>query len=246
MTVVEYDGDVPPLNLNRYADPALIERLATLCAHTLMLNSRNEFQPVLLDEGAQKQFRFAETFHTETLNSKEVPEVEKALWSRRNEKAYRIAALLAVGCNPYGPVIDEEQAEWALNFEYENTVRLISAFEEGEVGEQATSEDVRIKRTIDAFAEYCRKQWGELKSYNVRGDLHEKGIVTYTYIHKKLAATAPFKKQNYQEPTKLIQAALKTLCERGDIVELSPAVLSKEYGFSGKAYMIANPKTFVI
>lgn len=246
MTVVEYNGDVPPLNLNRYTDPELVERLATLCAHTLMLNSRNEFQPVLLDEGAQKQFRFAETFHTETLNSKAVSEVEKALWSRRNEKAYRVAALLAVGCNLYGPVIDEEQAEWALNFEYENTLRLISAFEEGEVGEQATSEDVRIKRTIDAIAEYCRKQWAELKSYNVRGDLHEKGIVTYTYIHKKLAATAPFKKQNYQEPTKLIQAALKTLCERGDIVELSPAVLSKEYGFSGKAYMIANPKTFII
>ncbi len=245
MTVVEYTGEVPPLNLYRYTNPELVEKLAVLCSHTLLLSSRNEFQEVLLDDGARKQFKYAEEFHLEQMNSKLIPETEKALWSRRNEKAYRIAALTAIGCSPYAPIINEHQSRWALEFEETNTLRLINAFEDGEIGEQATSEELRIKRTIGVISEYLQKQWAELKSYSVRGDLHEKRIVTYTYIHRRLAATAPFKKKNYQEPTKLIKEALTILCERGDLREVSIAVLARDYDFNGKAYVIANPSTFI-
>lgn len=172
-------------------------------------------------------------------------EITRQLWNRAHIKALKLAALVAVGCNPYEPTITPDIALWAIQIEKTNVRNLQSRFESGEVGE-TSSEDLRIRRVIEAIATYCLKPWTDLRSYNVQGHLHESRIVTYTYIHKKLAATAPFKKQNNQEPTKLIKEALRTLVERGDVVEVSKAVLAKDYGFNGVAYMVANPKAFGI
>lgn len=172
-------------------------------------------------------------------------EVTRHLWNRAHLKALKLAALVAVGCNEYMPTITPEFALWAMQIEKANVRNLLARFEAGEVGE-TSSEDMRVKRVIGAIIAYCQKPWPELKSYDVRGDLHEKRIVTYTYIHKKLAATAPFKKQNNQEPTRLIKEALRTLVDRGDIVELSKAVMARDYQFNGLAYMVANHKAFGI
>ncbi len=237
MSVVEFTGDVPPLNLNRYTDPALVERLATLCSHTLSLRHRHEFQEVLLDEGAQRQFKWAEEFHLEQMNSKLIPEVEKALWSRRNEKAYRIAALIAVGCNAYGPVINEQQAAWALGFEEANTLRLISAFEEGEVGEQATSEATQQKRVMAVIKDWFSKPWAELERYKInKGELmRASGVIPYSYISKRLTNDAAFKNAKLGA-TATLKKTIDELFKRGDLQRVTPKDVQDRFNTTSECY----------
>ncbi len=245
-TSIEYRGERPPLQEDRLEAPSpyLAERLATICNHCLNLNQRGQPVEVRLSDEARAMFDEFDTQCDSHINGAK-NEVTRHLWNRAHLKALKLAALVAVGCNEYMPTITPEFALWAMQIEKANVRNLLARFEAGEVGE-SSSEDMRVKRVIGAIIAYCQKPWPELKSYDVRGDLHEKRIVTYTYIHKKLAATAPFKKQNNQEPTRLIKEALRTLVDRGDIVELSKAVMARDYQFNGLAYMVANHKAFGI
>ena len=245
-TSIEYRGERPPLQEDRLEAPSpyLAERLATICGHCLNLNQRGQPVEVQLSDEARAMFDEFDTQCDSHINGAK-NEVTRHLWNRAHLKALKLAALVAVGCNEYMPTITPEFALWAMQIEKANVRNLLARFEAGEVGE-TSSEDMRVKRVIGAIIAYCQKPWPELKSYDVRGDLHEKRIVTYTYIHKKLAATAPFKKQNNQEPTRLIKEALRTLVDRGDIVELSKAVMARDYQFNGLAYMVANHKAFGI
>lgn len=245
-TSIEYRGERPPLQEDRLEAPSpyLAERLATICNHCLNLNQRGQPVEVQLFDEARAMFDEFDTQCDAHINGAK-NEVTRHLWNRAHLKALKLAALVAVGCNEYMPTITPEFALWAMQIEKANVRNLLARFEAGEVGE-TSSEDMRVKRVIGAIIAYCQKPWPELKSYDVRGDLHEKRIVTYTYIHKKLAATAPFKKQNNQEPTRLIKEALRTLVDRGYIVELSKAVMARDYQFNGLAYMVANHKAFGI
>lgn len=245
-TIVEYRGDRPDRNEDACAvpSPELVAKLSELCSYALMLNQPGH-QPVNVQLTIEAQVMFDEFDMYADEQIRGNGEITRQLWNRAHIKALKLAALVAVGCNPYEPTITPDIALWAIQIEKTNVRNLQSRFESGEVGE-TSSEDLRIRRVIEAIATYCLKPWTDLRSYNVQGHLHESRIVTYTYIHKKLAATAPFKKQNNQEPTKLIKEALRTLVERGDVVEVSKAVLAKDYGFNGVAYMVANPKAFGI
>ena len=219
-------------------------KLAELCAHCLMLNQPGQTPvTVQLSDEARAMFDEFNSYADEQIRGK--GEVTRQLWNRAHLKALKLAALVAVGWNPYMPTITPDFALWAIQLEKASIRNLLARFEAGEVGEMS-SEDIRVKRVIGAIIAYCQKPWHELKSYDVRGDLHEKRIVTYTYIHKKLAATAPFKKQNNQEPTRLIKEALRTLVDRGDIVEISKVVMARDHQFNGLAYMVANHKAFGI
>lgn len=242
---IEYNGPRIGLQYERIEAPdeRTTKLLAELCAYSLALNSQGKVQTVALDPNAESIFDAFEDECTDEIN-KSASEITRHLWNRSHIRALRLAALASIGwAGPYNPIIGEDAAQWAINIERASVRLILSRFEAGEVGEGST-EELRIKRTIEAIKSYVQRPWSELRSYGVRGDLHERRIIPYSYLQIKLSSTAPFKKQNFQEPTKLIQAALKTLCERGDLQEVSPAVLSKEYEFNGKAYMVSNPKTF--
>ena len=51
-----------------------------------------------------------------------------------------------------------------------------------------------------------------------------------------------FKKEGYLDQSDLLKKTLKVLVERGDIAEISKAVLAKDHNFSGGAFALSNPK----
>ena len=171
------------------------------------------------------------------MNSKLIPEVEKALWSRRNEKAYRIAALIAVGCNAYGPVINECQAEWALGFEEANTLRLISAFEEGEVGEQATSEATQQKRVMAVIKDWFSKPWAELERYSInKGELmRASGVIPYSYVSKRLTNDAAFKNAKLGA-TATLKKTIDELFKRGELLRVAPKDVQDKFNTTSECY----------
>lgn len=242
-TVIEYVGERVPLQELRtdMPSPTLKEKIVALCVHALQLMQKNEVVNVGYSDAARADFGDFEKACTAKVNeaNKAGKIVAAHLWTRAHMKALKLAALVAVGVNPYQPSISVYDAMWAIQIEKESVRNLLSRFENGEVGEGG-SEDARVQRVIEAFASYLVKPLHELKSYDVRGDLYEKRIVTYTYLHRRCCNTKHFRKQNNNEPTKLLKDAIRILIERGDIEQIHAAQMQRDYQTTSVGYMFRN------
>ncbi len=245
-TMIEYHGERPPLNpshLQMQPSFELIDRLSTVCAHALTLNSQHKAIHVQTDATANKMFNDFNAHCDANINTSE-REIRRHLWNRAHIKALKLAAIVAVGCNPYDPIINADIASWAINIVVADARNLLARFDAGEIGID-NDETKQLAKVISATKDYVISPWPEVAKYAGEGAgiLHSNRIVTYSYIQRRLASVAVFKKDRIGS-TGAIKRALKTLCERGDLQEVSRATLSKDYGTSAVAYMIAHPSAF--
>lgn len=239
---IRYEGIRVPENeahSSVFPSPELIDRLAGICANVLGKQNPFRGQDVLFSEEANAlRKRFNEYCDDEINNGGTSALVE--LWNRANLKAMKLAALVAVGCNPYNPVISAEQMQWAINIERHSIQSLISKLEAGEAGD--ATEERRIEAIRKAIKFYVECHWHAVRGYGVDGYIHERKIIPYQYLQRKINKIKAFKKEGYLDQSDLLKKTLKILVERGDIAEMSKAVLAKELEFSGAAYVVANVK----
>lgn len=245
-TTIEYHGDRPALNPHHtHAQPSfeVIDKLSTVCAHALMLNSQHKAVHVGFSPEAKAMFDEFDRHCDLNINSSD-KEVRRHLWNRAHIKAMKLAALVAVGCNPYNPVISADVAAWATNLIVADVRNLLDRFNAGEIGID-NDETKQLAKVISTMKEFVVSPWPEVVKYAGEGmsNLHSNRIVPYSFVQRKLAAVAVFRKDRIGS-SGAIKRALKTLCERGDLQEVSRATLAKDYGTTAVAYMIANAKVF--
>jgi hypothetical protein len=245
-TTIEYHGERPPLNpqhINAQPSFDVIEMLSTLCAHSLMLNSQHKAIHVQTSPEAKQMFDEFDRHCDLNINSAE-REIRRHLWNRAHIKAMKLAALVAVGCNPYDPCITLEHATWATNLIVADVRNLLKRFDAGEIGID-NDETKQLTALMNVVKDYVVKPWQEVIKYTGEGmsNLHNARIVPYSYIQRRLASVAVFKKDKLGASTAL-KRTLKTLTERGDLQEVSKATLSKDYGSSALCFMISNVKSF--
>ncbi|AKU43220.1 replicative primase/helicase [Rhodobacter phage RcSpartan] len=247
-TIIEYHGKKPELNRNHanvIPSPDMVERLASLFAICQGLNSQSMAQNVGFTPEAQASMDQYEIRCTAKENAAD-RDIVRQVWSRCHVKAMKLAAIVAVGCNPYAPTITEEVGEWARKIVNEDAVNLLKRFDAGEIGID-NEEQKQLAALMKAVKSYVVSPWPEVAKYSGDGasNLHSARIVPYSFLHRKLAAVAVFRKDR-QGATQAIKRALKTLTERGDLAEMSRAVMSKEYGSASVAYAIERPSAFEI
>lgn len=245
-TIIEYHGKRPPLNpghATAVPSAQLVERFASLCAIAQGLNSQNIAQNVALDEAASKMMYQYDKHCDMQINSAE-RDIVRQVWSRCHMKALKLAAVIAVGCNPYAPIINEEIANWALKLVNEDARNILERFDAGEIGVD-NDETKQLAAVVKVVKAYVVSPWQEVARYAGDGasNLHSARIVPYSYVHRKLSNISVFRKDR-QGPTQAIKRAMRTLTERGDLAEMSRAVMSKDYGSSAVAYMIERPAAF--
>lgn len=244
-TMIEYTGERPPLNeAHTQARPSfqLVEQLGTLCAHSLMLNSQHKAVHVQCDEMAKALFDSFNKHCDDNINSSD-REVRRHLWNRAHIKALKLAAILAVGCDPYHPTINSEQASWAINFVVADVRNLLGKFDAGEIGLD-NDETKQLQTLINTVRVYITSPFSEVEKYVPNmGQLHGERIIPYTYLHRRLAQVAIFRKDKMGSSF-AIKRALKTLVERGDIAEVGRAEMATKYKVNGVSYMIQIPRTF--
>lgn len=245
-TMIEYHGERPALNpAHSTAQPSfeLIDRLSTLCAHALMLNSQHKAIHVQTQPDAKALFDQFDAHCDANINTSD-REIRRHLWNRAHVKALKLAAVIAVGCNPYDPTINADIASWAINLVVADVRNLLGRFDAGEIGID-NDETKQLAKVIAAVKDYVVSPWADVAKYAGDGvsNLHSARIMPYSYVQRKLASVAVFRKDR-SGATNAIKRALKTLCERGDLQEVSRATLSKDYGTTAVAYMIAHPGVF--
>lgn len=245
-TLIEYQGERPALNPGHLsAQPSfeLIDRLSTLCAHALMLNSQHKAIHVQTDATARELFRQFDAHCDANINTSD-REVRRHLWNRAHVKALKLAGIIAVGCNPYDPTITADVASWAINIVVADVRNLLARFDAGEIGID-NDETKQLAKVIAAVKDFVVSPWPDVAKYAGEGmsSLHSNRIVPYSYVQRRLASVAVFRKDRIGA-SGAIKRALKTLCERGDLQEVSRATLAKDYGTSAIAYMVAHPGVF--
>lgn len=245
-TMIEYHGERPALNPGHLsAQPSfeLIDRLSTLCAHALMLNSQHKAIHVQTDATARDLFQQFDAHCDANINTSD-REVRRHLWNRAHVKALKLAGIIAVGCNPYDPTITADVASWAINLVVADVRNLLARFDAGEIGID-NDETKQLAKVIATVKDFVVSPWPDVAKYAGEGmsNLHSNRIVPYSYVQRRLAAVAVFRKDRIGA-SGAIKRALKTLCERGDLQEVSRATLAKDYGTSAVAYMVAHPGVF--
>lgn len=244
-TIVEYYGQRPPLNESHIlAQPSfdVVERLSTLCAHALMLNSQHKAVTVSQDSDAKRLFHDFDKHCDLNINSSD-KEVRRHLWNRAHIKAMKMAALIAVGNNPYDPTITGDVAQWAINLITSDVRNLLNRFDAGEIGID-NDETKQMAKVIEAVKDYVTKAWSEVQKYSTSpASMHNERIIPFSYISRKLSAVAVFRKDR-SGSANAINRAIKTLIDRGDLQEVNRATLSKDHGTTARSYMIASPRSF--
>lgn len=245
-TIIEYHGDRKPLNPNHsFVQPSfeLVDRLGTVCANALMLNGQNKAIQVKFSPEAKDYIDRFDKHCDLNINTAE-REVRRHLWNRAHVKAMKLAALVAVGCNPYDPIIDLNIVTWATNIVVADVRNLLNRFDAGEIGID-NDETKQLAKVAGTIREYVVSPWQDVSKYTGEtfSHLHGAHVIPYCFLQRKLASVAVFKKDK-KGSSESIKRALKTLVERGDIQELSRPTMVKEYKTSALAYMIANVKAF--
>jgi hypothetical protein len=244
-TTIEYRGKRPELNKSHIlALPSfeLVEKLATVCANSLQLNSQHKAIHVQMAPDAQNIMDQFDKHCDTNINSSD-REVRRHLWNRAHIKALKLSALIAVGVNPYDPVVTLDVAQWAIELVVADVRNLLHRFDAGEIGVD-NDETKQIAKVMETIKDYVTKPWADVQKYSTSPpSMHGDNVVPFSYLSRRLAAVSVFRKDK-AGASKAIERAVKTVLDRGDIQELSRGDLTKKYGTYAKAYMISSMKAF--
>jgi hypothetical protein len=255
-TIFTYEGDQGELNEHRgetRPSDSLIQQLGSLVAQASSISARNEVQTVDVSHQAREQLRNYEQHCRRCVNncdpitglkhSTKAVGVVTELWNRAHIKASRLAALAAVGCNPYHPCVDDQQATWAINLISAQTFALLARFASGEVGDERDNETLRRSIVVKIIFHYRSSAFDDLPKYGAVGSLHEAGIITQSYILKCINNKAPFRKAP-GGATAALRVVIKNLLDGDELRELSHAD-RKRFGTTARAYVLSQPLAFI-
>lgn len=244
-TIIEYTGKRPFLN-NLHDSYTLsqetLNTLCTLCATSLQLISRQAVVNVEFDNDAQTILNKFNEFCDGEMRSS-TSEVKLNLWNRSHLKSMKLAALAAVGVNQYNPVITKELANWAINLVLADVRGIIDRFEAGELTEN-NDESLQLIEIIGKLKDFVTLPYSEIERYDKSEQtqlMKLANVVPYSYIHRRLAAVAVFRKDRIGS-TNAIKRAIVTLIDRGDIEKVDGHTMREKFKTNAAAYIIRNAK----
>lgn len=214
-TVIEYNGPRVESNEARmHVQPpeTLVKAVARLCGQALMLNQQNRPVDVGLTVEAQTMFRQYDKTTTAIINAAHNDTIEQ-LWNRAHLKAMKLAALVAVGCNPINPVIDRDMADYALACVNWDINRLVDKFKAGDIGEGDIKQLADMKGRLIYYLESVSPEKAA-RSYGIPFAAYDAKLVNYTYLHRATKGYASFRTDR-MGPTYAIKRTIQTLEDTG-------------------------------
>jgi hypothetical protein len=238
--ILEYHG-IRVEKSDKYiaASPQLMNRLASLLQTVLIdmqtatLNHRGVIG-VQLDPTSQKMGDEFSQYCDIQINQASVSAVAE-LWNRAHLKVLKLAALVAVGMDITRPVITADALLWAIRLIERDINAMTTKFDEGAIGSSDAKQISELRRVLREYLDPTIpfERWG-----NYGGDrkLHQNKIIPYNIIQRRLASTASFANDRLGA-TNALNRALSTIQTTGEIVQINPEQIKKDYHYSGRCYM---------
>jgi hypothetical protein len=226
LQIVEYTGDRTPRNRNagHAPPPQLSSRFADVVMMALTMGNNHACAPVQYDvEGLGMLDAFDEECDAHMRGNPHSGEVQ--LWNRAHLKALKMAALLAVGCNPHAPIITGPIAQWAIEFTRTGTMRIVNRFHAGDVGTGDDKLMAELRRMVREYYELTEKQ---LKGYRVPLAWCQQKVVPYGYLIVRATRIAAFYNHRLGA-TAALRNTLETALQAEVLTRLTPNLCEQHF-----------------
>lgn len=244
--IIEYEGDRVLKNkeASTIQPPMfLVDKLATLCANCKNLMHNNKVIHIKLTDNAQRISDNFDKFTTDKINKTSNNTIVH-LWNRADLKALKLAGLIAVGVNPFDPIVTEEYLRWAVDMVQSDIVRLSGKFEKGDVGAN-TVENKQEHDILKFVQDFIKKEYNEIDIYMGGGNLaqrqmmHSNRIIPYAYLFKRAAPTASFRNDKMGS-TFAIKRTIQTLIDNDKLREIPRLQMKEKFGSTQRAFIISD------
>lgn len=236
---VEYSGDRMYLNeacVNARPSDVLTRDLETLI---LLVHDRMQHNYVIevpfADDDAWNLSRRMDRYGTDKMNANKGALVSD-LWNRYHIKVLKVAAILAVGVNPYQPTISSDQLIWASSLVMSDIIAVGRKYERGQIGEnnEVTEQETAIKTAV---REYFERSVESLKGYNLDYNIHQSRILTKRYLHMRCTKLACFKTDR-RGALGAFNATLKQMIDTGILSEVPRQQMQSQFGYKGQSFVV--------
>ena len=235
-SIIEYTGDRMPFNENpKEPDHSLMRDLCSILGHVASLMANGKVVEVLQNDEALKLTRYIAKFCTDQVNISNSAHktVISNLWTRGYVKVVKLAGLVAVGINPYNPVVTENDVQWAWSMVKQDIEHLSTKFDAGEIGTDL-SQSNQSREMTRILKEYVEKDFDYVSKYGAKEQLHNNKIVNNTFLSLRLKKLAPFRNDKLGELAALARC-IKSFIDNGVLVSQD---ISK-FGLTGAAWKIS-------
>jgi len=239
-SIIEYRGKRVPMNYEaEFVKPsfALIDKFGDLCAKSKEMFASRKVIIVKQDEQSEKLLKeFNEHIDTLIDNQKDVV---VDLWNRSHLKALKLAALVAVGINPYLPTITYDIAHWSIDQVYKQTVNLVNRFTEGDmIGDNLVNDDAKqTKDLLRVIGKYL------VAENSKHFDMQKKSVISLRYLVQYTNNISSFRLAR-NGANAALKAIIKVMCETGILQELNSED-KKQFGNKAIMYAVNDPKSIV-
>lgn len=206
--IVEHPGDRPPRNRNAWSLPPeqLVQDVAALCSTVLQMEQNGACTAVQYDDAGQRMMDEFDVYADEQIRGSN--ETIRHLWNRAHLKALRLAALIAVGVNPYKPLITAVEAQWAIDLVRRDVRTLQQRFITGDVGEGDSKLHADLVKVITKFVTNPPKAWRDIQR-------HE-GCIPLRALQQATAARSCFKNDR-RGAGRALKDTLAAMVEAGEL-----------------------------
>ena len=240
--IIEYSGPRPRRNRNApFATPdaGMMTRLTALVKKCISDNQANIVTDIEITDEAEAYLDELDEYADDQINASG-NSVTKHLWNRAHKKGLKLSALLAVGCNHERPVVTLDLAIWARQQVERDIRRLISKFEDGDVGSAVGDVMQQQNKVWKAFNECLSKPFDQLgQIYGGTAEMHAAGIVTHKYIFNRCNNLKIFR-EDRRGPKFALEAAIQGLIDNGELVKRPGHQVERACGRSFLSYTRAK------
>lgn len=236
--VIEYSGDRPAKNAAPVQHPpqGVIDHIAGIIAASDLAMAAGKVQEVAFSDEARAHLDRFEDECDAAIHAAGDDESLRQLWNRAHLKALRVAALLAVGDKPFGPVVTVEQAEWAVTLIRHGIAAFDRRIRQGEVGEG--SDGGREQKVMELCREFQFLPADKLPTWLKHGKaMQDANIVPRRYLQQRTQRQAAF--ANFKlGHTAALNMAIKTAITNGKLMDVKGDKLVEQFAFFGQGYRV--------
>ena len=240
-SIIEYLGLRPKSNPNgqyHQVPVDLIEKVTTLISVVQGLINAGQRTNVQMDGDAERMSEELDERADDHINSY-TEGVSVELWNRVHLKTLRVAALLAVGKNPYQPVIDAECWTWAENFVIHGVEKLKVRFANGVIG--SNSESMQVNALIKVLNSYVHNRPNTSK---VTDEIYNRKVIPHDYLMSRVRQINHFKNDR-SGPTYAGRKIISVLEESGDLTAVPIPQCIALFGSQRKHYLITSDFNYI-
>lgn len=233
-SVIEYTGPRPPRNRNANQPPSqqLVARFSELVAVSLTTANNGTCANVQMESSAIQLMDEFDAKADGMINAAG-SDVDMQLWNRAHLKALKLAAVIAVGCNPHAPVVTPDIARWSIDFVERDVAVMTTRFQRGEVGVGDHRHEVDIRKAVEnylAMSESQRLQYKTPKS------LLNQPVVPFHYLRRKLRLLSAFKNDR-RGVARALEDSLKDMVKAEILRQVPPQQAMEKFGVTTELYV---------